>query len=77
MNGLPLMFSLSLSTPSPQETNSDAAYLAGSSSYDESDSQLDGVDSPDFGLPWRKRKTILEEIKDNEALTPPVSAASG
>ena len=73
MNGLPLMFSLSLSTPSPQETNSDAAYLAGSSSYDESDSKLDGADSPDFG----RKKTLLEEIKDNKGLTPPVSAASG
>ena len=67
----------SLSILSPQDTNSDAAYLAGSSSYDESDSRLEGADSPDFDLPWRKRKTILEEIRDNKELTPPVSAASG
>lgn len=44
-------------------------------SSDDSDPKSDGADSVDFGLPWRKKKTLLERIKENEQLTPPVSAA--
>ena len=60
-----------------EQTNSDA-YLADASSLmssDDSDSKADETDSVDFDLPWRKRKTLLERIKGDEELTPPVSAA--
>jgi hypothetical protein len=67
------------SPPPPlQQNNSDAAYLADASSLmssDESDSR--SADFVDFNIPWRKKKTLLERIKDNEELIPPVSAAAG
>lgn len=72
-----LGFTLSSPSLSLQQTNSDA-YLADASSLmssDDSDSKLDGADFVDFDLPWRKKKSLLERIRDEEELTPPVSAA--
>ena len=65
------------SLPPSRQTNSDA-YLADASlmSSDDSDfgSKVDGVDSIDFGFPsWTKKKTLLDRIKEDKELTPPVS----